>query len=169
MTSCGPNTQSLNYTYMFPSKIVKKKGYTKGSIMDLLNTHPDFTKFTYIVKLAELDILLDQEQANFTLFVPSDTELKYNNQIDTIISNMDKGDAKQLVSALLLDGRLPKEILTDSPASYYTTKNNSNRMFITNINGNTKINNDVTVLHFDIIRTNGIVHVVDKLINILKM
>ena len=137
--------------------------------MDLLNTHPDFTKFTYIVKLAELDILLDQEQANFTLFVPSDTELKYNNQIDTIISNMDKGDAKQLVSALLLDGRLPKEILTDSPASYYTTKNNSNRMFITNINGNTKINNDVTVLHFDIIRTNGIVHVVDKLINILKM
>ena len=112
MTSCGPNTQSLNYTYMFPSKIVKKKGYTKGSIMDLLNTHPDFTKFTYIVKLAELDILLDQEQANFTLFVPSDTELKYNNQIDTIISNMDKGDAKQLVSALLLDGRLPKEILT---------------------------------------------------------
>ena len=73
----------------------------------------------------------------------------------------------QILNRLII--LIPKEILTDSPASYYTTKNNSNRMFITNINGNTKINNDVTVLHFDIIRTNGIVHVVDKLINILKM
>lgn len=174
MSSCGPNTQSLNFTHMFKSNKSNKPNknltcnYTKGSIMELLNSHPDFTKFTYIIKLAEMDKILDDTQANFTIFVPSDNELKYNSS-DDILSTMDRGDARQIVLSSLIDDRIPKELLTDSPASYMITKNPVNRIFITNIDDVTKINNNLTIILFDIIRTNGIIHVVNKLIEPLKM
>jgi len=172
MTSCGPNSQPLNFTYLFKNRqIVRdipRTSYTKGSIMDILNTHPDFTKFTYIIKLAEMDNILDNIQANFTIFVPSDTELKYE-YIDNRIATMDTGDAREIVLASLIDERIPKELITDSPAAYFITKNKVNRMFITNINNISKINNDITILQFDIIAMNGIIHVVNKLIDPLKM
>jgi uncharacterized surface protein with fasciclin (FAS1) repeats len=150
-----------------PNKNLSCK-YTKGSIMELLNSHPDFTKFTYIIKLAEMDKILDDTQANFTIFVPSDNELKYNSSDDKL-STMDRGDARQIVLSSLIDDRIPKELLTDSPASYMITKNPVNRIFITNIDDVTKINNNLTIILFDIIRTNGIIHVVNKLIEPLKM
>ena len=81
MAYCGPNTQRYNFTHMFGfndlnGKLPIKK-YTKGSIMFLFDTHPDFTYFSYIIKLAEMDTILDNLQANFTIFAPADSELKY--------------------------------------------------------------------------------------------
>jgi len=182
MSSCGPNTQSLNFTHMFKSNkfttsnksnqsnknLKESNGYSKGSIMELINSHPDFTVFAYIIKLAEMDKLLDDTNYNFTIFVPSDNELKYQSCND-ILLRMDKGDARQIVLSSLIDDRIPKELLTDSPASYFITKNPVNRIFITNINEVIKLNNNMNILIFDIIRTNGIIHVVDKLIDPLKM
>jgi len=143
------------------------KTYSKNSIMDLINYHPDFTKFLYILKLSEMDVILDKKQANFTIFVPSDTAIK--NIPDDVFLNMDQGDAKNIVQSSLLDYRIPKELLVDSPAAYFNTLSPQNRMFVTNINLNTKINNNLNVIYFDIICTNGIIHVVDKLIKPLKL
>ena len=171
MTSCGPNTQSMNFSHMFQFNDINgrlpKKTYSKNSIMDVIEYHPDFTKFSYIIKLAEMDDIFGKNQANFTLFVPSNTSIK--NIPEDIFLNMDQGDAKNIVQASLLDYRIPKELLTDSPAAYFNTLSPQNRIFVTNINSKTKINNNLNVVHFDIICTNGIIHVVDKLITPLKL
>ena len=171
MTSCGPNTQSMNFSHMFDFNDINgklpKKTYSKNSIMDVINYHPDFTKFLYIVKLADMDNILDKQQANFTLFVPSNSSIK--DIREDIILNMDQGDAKNIVQSSLLDYRIPKELLVDSPAAYFNTLSPQNRMFVTNINSNTKINNTLNIVHFDIICTNGIIHVVDKLIRPLQL
>jgi len=173
MTSCGPYSQRYNFTHMFDINGVNgkipPKIYTKGSIMYLINTHPDFNYFSYIIRLAELDIILDNIQADFTLFVPSDTEIKMKYKYDDFLLTMDQSTAKSIVLSSLLDYRIPSEILQNSPASYFNTKYPPNRLFVTNINANTRINNFMNVIHFDIICTNGIIHVVNKLMNPLEM
>lgn len=165
MTSCGPNTQSLNFTHMFNFTDIRgkypMKCYMKNSIMDIIDSHPDFTLFSFIVKLAEMDSILNEQQADFTIFVPSDASLKGISQ--SIFLNMDVGEAKTIVQSSLQDRRIPKELLQDSPAAYFYTLSPQNRLFITNINGNTRINNAINVILFDINCTNGLIHVVDGL------
>ena len=171
MTSSGPNSQSYNFTHMFPSKIFgckPTKKYNEGSIMYLLDTHPDFSIFCTIVKISDLDVILDNIQANFTLFVPSDSELKYKLR-PNMIENMDVGTARDIVKSSMLVDRIPSELLVDSPAAYFNTDSPQNRMFITNINGNMRINNTLNVILFDIVAKNGMVHVVDGLINPLQL
>ena len=167
MTSTGPNSQRYNFTHMFDFVDLKgkfpEKKYKKGSIMYLIENHPDFSKFCYIIKLAVMDNVLDNLQADFTLFVSSDSELKYRNIPEDFYVNMDQGTARHIVLSSLLDSRIPSEIIKDSPATYFITKDPPNRLFITNINDNTRINNSFSVIHFDIVCNNGIIHVVDGL------
>ena len=173
MTSIGPNCQRYNFTHMFDfvdlrGKFPQKK-YKTGSIMYLIENHPDFSKFCYIIKLAVMDDVLDNLLADFTLFVPSDSELKYRNITEDFYVNMDQGTARHIVLSSLLDTRIPSEILKDSPATYLTTKDPPNRLFITNINDKTRINNLFSVIHFDIVCNNGIIHVVNGMINPLQL
>jgi len=165
MTSCGPNTQSLNFTHMFNFTDIRgnkpKRGYNKNSIMDIINTHPEFTIFSYIVKLADMDIILDGLAANFTIFVPADSSIK-SIPHDKIL-NMDVGEARTIVHSSLLNMRIPSELLQDSPAAYFYTLSPQNRLFITNINGNSRINNAMNIIFFDIKATNGLIHIVDGL------
>ena len=168
MTSCGPYSQRYNFTHMFETNIIngkiRPKTYTEGSIMYLINTHHDFNYFSYIIKLAEMDLILDNIQANFTLFVPSDTEIKIKYKYGDFLINMDQSTAKSIVLSSLLDYRIPSELLQNSPASYYNTKYPPNRLFITNIGGTTYINDKIKIIHKDILCTNGIIHVIDGLI-----
>ena len=135
--------------------------------MFLIDTHPDFTKFCYLIKLAELDNILDDIQADFTLFVPSDTELKYIN--DVSINEIDKCEARHIILSSMLNNRVPSELLSDSPAAYFITRDPPNRLFLTNINGEIKINRNINILLNNIICKNGIVHVIDRLIKPLQL
>ena len=137
--------------------------------MFLIENHPDFSRFYYIIKLAVMDNILDNLQADFTLFIPSDTELKYRNIQEDFYVNMDQGTARHIVLSSLLDARIPSEILKDSPATYFITKDPPNRLFITNINEKTRINNLFNVIHYDIVCNNGIIHVVDGMINPIQL
>ena len=171
MTSSGPNTQPMNFTHMFKFTDIRGnlpvKTYSTNSITDVLSYHPDFTNFFYLVKLAEMDDILDKGTDNYTLFVCSDSSMKPKD--NTEILNMDQGDAKNIIKSSLLSNRIPKELLKDSPAAYFNTLSGQNRLFITNINDNTRLNNELNVIFFDIVCTNGIIHVVDSLINPLKL
>ena len=64
----------------------------------------------------------------------------------------------------MLDRKIPSELLEDSPASYFMTKDPPNRLFVSNISGRTYINNNVNVIHKDMMFANGIIHVVDALL-----
>jgi uncharacterized surface protein with fasciclin (FAS1) repeats len=166
MTSCGPNSQSYNFTHMFEFVDLRgnlpKKEYNKNSISYFLNSNPEFSKFFYIVKKAMYENLLNDEQANFTLFIPTDTTLE-SLFPNSFFTNMDIGKARNILNNCILNYRITSDLLTDSPACYFINKNN-NRLFITNINNNTVINNYDKILQFDIECSNGIIHLTDNLI-----
>jgi len=111
------------------------------------------------VEKASMQGQLSSPQANFTLFVPSDDYLSGWN-IDTL----DDGLARQILSASTLRNRIDKNLIMSSPVSYFTTRNARMRMYVTNISGKTQINNCVSVVKYDILLNNGIIHVVDGLI-----
>ena len=163
----GPYSQSYNFTSMFD--MTDKRGVlpiTKpypGTLLDTIQSNPDFSKFNYLIKLASQEEVLNCIQANFTMFIPSDESLKKTFD-DNIFINMDPTTAWYIVKSSMIKNKLPSEILEDSPAAYYYTMSESNRLFITNISGITYINNSIKVIRKDIMSTNGIIHVIDNLI-----
>ena len=96
-----------------------------------------------------------------TLFVPSDQHLLAKG---IGVTNLDIGSARNIVNASALNRRITRDILEDSPASYFLTRNPSIRLFISNINDRTYINNNVNIIHKDMICTNGIIHVIDSML-----
>jgi hypothetical protein len=132
-----------------------------GTLLDIIEKNPDFSKFRYLVKLAAQEDVLNAPQANFTIFVPSDRSLKNIN--DNVFINMDTTTAWYIVKSCMVKNKIPSEILEDSPAAYYYTLSEGNRLFITNISGITYLNNSIEVIHKDIMCTNGIIHVINGL------
>jgi hypothetical protein len=164
MTSIGPYSQSYNFTHMFDIPDLRGESeckYPKDTIMGILS-NKNLSKFRYIVKLARMDGILSHPQSDFTLFVPSDNHIK--DLHDSIFVNMDVSVARHIVKSSMLDRKITSNLLQDSPASYFKTKNPINSLFVTNISGTTYINDSATVISFDNIASNGIVHVIDKLL-----
>lgn len=169
MVSIGPYTQPSNFTHMFDipdlrahTSLHSDKQYCPNSIMDIINTNPDFTKFYYMVKLAKLERVLNDKQANCSLFVPSDKAIAKLGE--SIFINMDSATARHIVNSSILDKRITSELLEDSKTSYFITKDPINKLFISNIYDNIYINNDIKVIQKDILLSNGIIHVIDGLI-----
>lgn len=163
MTSIGPNTQSYNFTHMYDIPDLRGKYPMSiecpNTLTTMIHQNPDFKKFSYILKKSGLENIYRDSQANFTLFVPSDKVLP-----EHVIMNMDKCTAINIVKASCLDRKITSELLENSPACYFLTKNPPNRLFITNMNGRTFINNNINIIQKDILANNGIIHVIDKLI-----
>lgn len=166
MTGIGPYLPRYDNTHMWNIKDIRgcnpKLQYDKNSIMDHLHSNPDFTKFAYLVKLAKLDGMLSNVQANVTVFVPSNKAIEKLG--DGWVTNADKGWATNLVKMHMVDKRIPSQLLKQSPAYYLLTRNDQNRLFISNINEKTMINNNVNLIGKDIYCTNGIIITVDKLL-----
>lgn len=166
MVSMGPATQSYNFSHMWNTKDLRgclpKEVDYPTSLMSIINKHPDFSKFRYMVKLAKLEGIFNSTQADFTIFVPSDKAIAGLG--DSVFMNMDDAIARHIVKSSTLDRKIPSELLEDSPAAYFLTKDPPNRLFITNISGRTYINNDINIIHKDMQAVNGLIHVIDKLI-----
>lgn len=170
MVSNGPNSQSYNFTHMFD--IQDDRGTfplrvaNTNSLLDIIRTNPDFSKFNYILKLSRLENLFNNIQSNFTIFIPSDKAL--NQQFDeTIFINMDQNTAVHLIKISMLDDRINGEILKDSPSAYYMTKDNANRILISNYNYKTYINNSIRIIKMDVLAINGVIHITDGIISSL--
>ena len=161
MVSIGPYSTAMNYTQMFnipdlrgPLPEIKS---CKGTILNIIDN--EFPKFRYIIKLAKLENYYNDPLANCTLFVPSNEALNIiNNDI------LDISRARNIVKGSTLNRKITSAILEDSPSSWFYTKNPFNKLFITNINGKTNINNNINIIHTNIQATNGLIHVIDNLI-----
>lgn len=167
MVSIAPNTQSYLYNHMsfFTDLRSKKEGKMcthKNSLYDYLCKAGNFTRFKKIVDTADLAGKMDDLQANWTLFAPTDEYLQ--SVPDSFFLRMDVGTARQIVNASIIPRKLAKDLLTSSPVCYFYTRNPSMRMYVTNINNRTVINNCVSIVNYDIWCCNGILHVVDELI-----
>lgn len=162
----APNSSPYNFTSMF--NMTDRRGNLPvekpcpGSLLDKIQNTPDFSKFSYIVELSNFKSILNAPQANFTLFVPSDNALK--NISDNVFINMDSTTAWYLIKSSIIKNKIPSEILEDSPAAYFYTLSECNRLFITNVSGTTYIDDNIKIIKKDILCTNGIIHVIDGLI-----
>jgi len=134
---------------------------TGNTLMDQLDKHPEMTKFKSLVEKVEMRPQLTQPQANFTLFVPLDKHVK---QPKEFFDNLDRGFAKQIVSTSTLPRAIPGDLIRSSPVSLFKSMNSDQRLYITNINDITQINNCARIVLYDIKTDNGIIHVTDEFI-----
>lgn len=168
MTSAGPSTQPTNFTHMF--NMMDLRGVPKNtvqrmypnSLMSIIDKHPDMRKYKYMVNLSGLGTILSEYQANITIFVPSDNMIR--NLGDEIFINMDQAVAKHIIKSTMINRKIPSELLESSKYIQFITKDHPNKLYVTNENGETFLNNGVKVIHKDIIASNGIIHVIDNLI-----
>ena len=164
MTSSGPYVQATDMRHMYefsentPTNI--KYCINRTTISGIIN-NGSYNKFAKIVMRANMQDLLNDEQANFTLFAPKDKLIKHIPS--DFIDNMDIGLARQVVLNSLLNRKINSDILSYSPASHYKNMN-KNSNYITNLCNTLTINGEVNIVDMDINASNGIIHNVDNLI-----
>lgn len=170
MTANGPNTQSYNYTHMFwkgDLRGPRPKLYTSpNTIMSVLENNYDFSIFCYIVKLARFEGLFNDCQADVTLFVPSDIEIRKNTpDMINIIENMDEATAKNIVLFSTLNRKIDYDLLSQSPMKYVFTQNNTNKLLLETYDNVTYLNRgNAKIIRPDINLGNGMIHIVNNLL-----
>jgi uncharacterized surface protein with fasciclin (FAS1) repeats len=166
MVSINPATQTYDFRHMYnfsdirskPAKVV----YPTNSLMDVIDSNPDFTIFSKIVKKTKYDIKLSSKQANFTLFVPSDFYLKQK-YTQRFLDNIDVGLANQILNFSMMNRILDKNLLQSSPTSLYPAIDRS-LITISTVSDITMLENGITVIHWNQPATNGIIHVIDNIL-----
>lgn len=168
MVSIGPYTQAYDMKQMYNlpdlrSKTKQDCQFPDNSLMGIINSNSDFTIFSQIVKKAKYESKLSDKQADFTIFVPSDTQLKqqYSKQF---LDNIDIGFAQQILKFSMMNRKLDKGLLQSSPASTFPTIDRSNLMTISTVSEKTMLPNCTTVIHWNYPASNGLIHVIDNLL-----
>lgn len=163
MTSILPNTQAMNYTHMFDmvdlNGCLPRVEPCKSTITGFLYNNPKYSKFYSILNKSRMNSLYDSTMSNFTLFIP-DNDSIYHINTDYI----DLALARHIIKCSTLNFKVSGDMLEDSPASYFITNDPPNRLYITNMNNETVINNRINVIQKDVKVSNGIIHVIDGLI-----
>lgn len=166
MTSIGPYSEKTNLSHIYDKVDLRgslgQKIDLPGTLSWYISMTPNFSKFRYILRLSKLDNMLCEKDSNYTVFVPTDESLSHIPE--NILLNMDVLTARSIIQASTLKRKITSDILSDSPCSYFMTLNTFNRIFITNVNGQTIIDNNIKVIKSDIMTNNGIIHVTDGLI-----
>ncbi len=165
MTAIGPYSQSYMMTHMYSTpdlRVCQNKGkivYDKSSIMGILDRTPIYSKFARILQIAQMDGVYNQLQANFTLFVTPDSYVS-----DDLMKSIDVGDARRIVKSSSLKGIIPSVLIEDSPATYFMTTDERTKLFVTNLRGETLINDGIRVIEKDIRASNGMIHTINNVI-----
>ncbi len=166
MVSMGPYTESYNNTHMFnmPDLNVPFSGfaYTPGSIFGYISENKDFSKFMFLITKAKLESYLNEDQANLTLFVPSDKLLK--NIDENVLANIDLATARHIILFSSLNRKIDYDLLSASPMAYFITKNPTNKILVENLHGRTILNGCSTIVKPNIELGNGMIHIVDNLL-----
>ena len=168
MVSTGPYSQPQDYRFMYDiPDIIPGCGYDpeieypKHSLMWYIGTSPKFSKFKYIVKLADAEESLSDCMADITLFIPSDDDIAYLSE--SFFTSMDRGTAKGILKASTMKGIIPLFLLNQSPSGFYNTLNDL-RLNVSTVSGITRFNDEIVVNTAEIYATNGLIHTVDKLL-----
>lgn len=166
MVSVGPDKQSYDFTHMYSFVDYRSDEHklclTKGSIFHYIYSNSKFSKFRKIVEHASMEGQLDSSQADFTIFIPTDDYLRHIP--DWYFDQMDNDTAVRILKSSTLSRQINKDLLMSSPVSYFKTRNPRMRMYVTNISDKTQINNCASVVKYDIVLNNGIIHLIDGLI-----
>ena len=163
MVSIGPYSQTSNFTHMFDQPDLRgdiEEYINPNSLMSKLYNNNEFSQFIRIVEIAKLNNILEDIYSTYTLFIPkNNTKLNEN-----FFHSLDISTARQIVLSSTLNYLISPELIKQFPATQLTTKNKNYKLYITNINKKTKINNKINLLEQTIQCGNGIIHIIDNLI-----
>lgn len=161
MTSVGPYNQSYSMSHMRYIRDINgslpKRVFCPSSLTSILSGHGSFSKFAEILKKSDLEYILNDSQANFTLFVPTDDALRGMN-----VSLIDRAIARHIVQGSMMDNVITTDILASTLAAYYPTRAPPNRLMISNIKGEIFVGNCAQIIRGNVQAGNGIIHVVNK-------
>lgn len=167
MVSIGPYQSYMYNVADFRKKNQKNISYlpanTKNTLMGVIENTPDFSIFASIVKKSRFAGKLSDKQSDYTIFVPSDEELKkkYN---ENVLNNIDDGLAKQIISFSMMNRKIDKQLLQSSQIAIFPTIDRTNSMHLHTINEITYLPNNTTIIHFNQPADNGIIHVIDNIL-----
>jgi uncharacterized surface protein with fasciclin (FAS1) repeats len=168
MVSINPGVQAYDFKHMYNFVDLRKKkdkkcSFKSNTLMGIIGNNPDFTIFSSIVEKARYGGKLSEEQADYTIFVPSDSELrkKYSQKY---LDNIDDGTARQILAFSMMKRKIDQSLLQSSPVSIFPTMDRSNSIHINTVSGITHLPNCTSVIHWNHPADNGIVHVVDNLL-----
>ena len=168
MVSINPCSQATDMRQMydfvdFRSQEKQERCFDPNSLSGILKNQPDFSIFYNVVKKAFMESKLGELQANYTLFVPSDSYLlrRYTRENLELI---DKGLALEIVKMSLMNRVIDSKLIKASPVSTFPTLNRSNSIQIQNVNNQTYLPCNTQVIHFNQPANNGIIHVIDNML-----
>jgi uncharacterized surface protein with fasciclin (FAS1) repeats len=143
----------------------KEKCYIpENSISGYLQTHPEFKLFQWMIKLAEMELKMGNEQFDSTLFVVPDSYLIRQFGSEQYFINMDKHRAIHIINAHLLNRKIHKKTLESQRLTKIYTKNQSTEIYFLNNYGEITINNMAKIIKEDIRLDNGVIHIIDNLL-----
>jgi uncharacterized surface protein with fasciclin (FAS1) repeats len=168
MVSIGPYTQPSDFRHMYDFVDLRKKDSGKfipkmNTIMGIIKNNKDFTIFSNIVEKAGYVDKLSDERSDFTIFVPSDIEIrkKYSDQY---FHDIDKCVAQKILTFSMMKRKIDQKLLQSSPVCIFPTLDKSNSVHINTFKGITKMNLTTSVIHWNHPADNGIIHVVDNIL-----
>ena len=153
--------QPINISYIEaePSCFLNptKKVYEKGGLMNSLMIYSPI--FVYLTQIANLDDFLDSTQFRGTIFAPCK---EYSNRFfHKIIGNVDHGTARKIVLHCCLYNQIKQKELFDEPQTIPTM----NKLTHIKTSLNMKIDNKYSVVTGDLQCTNGILHIINGLMD----
>jgi len=142
---------------------LKNPTYDPNSVMGFLYLNGNFKIFSYLLKVANTDIIANQKEFMSTLFVTDDETLK--NQLgEDFFMNLDRNSAIKLVNLHILPRIVGKSTLLGRRVAVLDTKNPSSKISMMNNNGNISLislNKKFDIISEEILRNNGNIYVLN--------
>lgn len=165
MVSMGPYSETYDMRHMYDFVDLRRKkpvrcAFSDNTLLGVIHNTPDFSIFADLIDKAQLADKLKQPYADYTLFIPSDNELrqKYSEEY---FKNIDKGTATQIVNFSTMNREIDKDLIQSSPVCTLPTLNRSNSLSISTVSGITLLQNTITVIHWNHLANNGLIHVIN--------
>ena len=140
----------------------------RDTISGYLADHPEFQLFHWIIKKADMDRKMADEQFNATLFAVTDTNLYQQfgskEAAESYFVKLDKNQAYNILYAHLLERKIHKKTLMGQRLTKLFTKNEKTELYFLNNYGDITINNLAHLVQSDLEFSNGIIHIVDRLL-----
>ena len=136
------------------------------SITNHAVANPALSSLTAAVVKAELAETLDSDDNNFTVFAPTNGAFDMLfNDLNVTLDDLTKDDLTPILLYHVVDAFVPAANVTSGYVNSLAESQENELSFSIVVDGSTvMINNTATVVLTDVVATNGIVHVIDKVI-----
>ena len=134
------------------------------TISGYLKEHPGYQLFSWMIKKADMELKMGNEQFDATLFVVNDENLRKQFGSDDFFLCMDKNKAYNILYAHLLNRKISKQTLMSQRLTKIYTKNEKTEIMFLNNYGDITLNNMSNLVKENIKLQNGIIHEIDRLL-----